>query len=160
MVVKITETNINAYKQLFQEAFDYLKNSGFLRAEDEGLTTFTALEHYFSYIETLKHQPHFLLSTPISDAFTVDPKSKVIQVPNSFKDHVIMQSDSGVDIITFKIDRFFGSIDLASATAFVQWSAPEADGGKPVRESATICQTDLTDDANKIKVGWIIDNSN
>lgn len=157
MVVKITETNLNAYKQLFQEAFNYLKEKKLLREIDKNLTTFTTLEHYFSYIEILKHNSHFLLNTPISDSFIVDPSSKIIKAPNSFSNHAIIQTDSGVDMITFKIDRFFGSIDLANATAFVQWTAPD-ETGVSQRELASSCQIDLLDETNMIKVGWIINN--
>lgn len=53
--------------------------------------------------------------------FEIDANKRTITVPNSFKNGVSVQGDIIAEIVYFRIDRYFDSVDLKDMDARIEW---------------------------------------
>ena len=162
----------NKYIILFDEAYTVLKEAGKLRDEDnvEG-GKIESLEHYFSYIgdlvdlhtanvagiqdnENYSKYSKFLM-LPMDEiygknVFSINPDSRVIDVPASFKSNgVSVTGDLLAETLLFEIDRFYDITDLASTEIYVQWINPADKMG-----ASKITIVDYESKPGKLVFGW------
>ena len=159
MIIKIDNSNMDAYKEFFTKAYDLLdKDNLIAEADKEPAGRFTSLEAYFKYIEQLvQKDPNYYIKLPLNEpVLKVDADSRDITIPSNFVKCASVQNDQVAETVIFTIDRFYDYMDLMNAETWVQWTAPGEDGNP--REGATsIVLRDISVEENKIRFGWPLD---
>ena len=140
---------------------------------NEELTTgtFTSLEEYYTRMGdlTMLHADQVatsednegyskyskFLMLPMDEihggnVFTIDPNSRVINVPASFvRNGVSITGDELAETLLFEIDRFFDITDLVTTDIYVQWTNPAGEEG-----ASKITMIDYNSKAGKLLFGW------
>ena len=152
MIVSVNINNESLYIDLFQRAYDALKEAG-VDVEGNG-QRFTSLDEYFSHMEDYLNinRYDFMLVPLDEEPCVIDANTRQIKVPASFSKCAGVQNDHMAEMVTFVIDRYFDFVDLANMTIYVQWTAQ--DGNKPVEGASYISVIDRESLPGKIKFGW------
>ena len=120
MIAKIDKLNATKWNDIFKKA-----------TEESGMSVHS-LATFFEALDTLKAKGKYeYLRVPIDEPrFVIDANSRVIQVPQFFKDNGIsVQGDHMAEILFFEIDRFFDDQDFSlyqgknaeEGACFIQW---------------------------------------
>lgn len=114
-------------------------------------TTITSLEEYFSYIEELNALNKTYTVLPLDeDVFEINANTREITVPESFaKNGISVQGDEVSEIVYFKINRYFDSIDLNTRDIYIQWTNANGQDGVSVPNVI-----DIESEPNYIIFGW------
>lgn len=152
MIVSVNINNEPLYIDLFQRAYDALKEAG-VDVEGNG-QRFTSLDEYFSHMEDYLNinRYDFMLVPLDEEPCVIDANTRQIKVPAAFTKCAGVQNDHMAEMVTFVIDRYFDFIDLANMTIYVQWTAQE--GNKPIEGASYISVIDRESVPGKIKFGW------
>ena len=152
MITKITNDNINFYRELFIDANNYLNEL----KNTEGQDYVRNIETYFAHLEELADGNLKYTMLPIDeDKFIIDADSRKIEVPENFRvNGLAVQGDDTAEIIWFEIDRYFDIMDFNNTIPCVQW---RRQGEEEIHRSAAWYQNINTTD--KYVFGWPIDKS-
>ena len=120
----------------------------------------TSLNEYFSYITALARIDKVYTVLPLDEeTFNIDANTREIKVPDHFaKNGISVQGDEIAEVIYFKINRYFDTIDLAKKDIYIQWRSAgidEATGQLMEGVSVPWC-IDLNSEPNYIIFGWPI----
>lgn len=133
--------------------------------------TFTSLEEYYTRIGDLarlhsenvkgsqgnegysKYSKYLMLPMDEihgNNVFSIDPNSRVINVPASFsRNGVSITGDELAETLLFEIDRFFDTTDLVTTDIYVQWTNPAGQEG-----ASKITMVDYNSKPGKLLFGW------
>lgn len=91
----------------------------------------TSLEELFSWMAQIAEIAPKYTRLPLDEAvFEIDANTRVITVPDDFKKNGIsVQGDEISEIVYFKINRFYDTIDLMTRNIFIEWEAPSKETG-------------------------------
>lgn len=119
----------------------------------------TSLNEYFSNIEALARiNPIYTVLPLDEDTFDIDANTREIKVPKHFKDNGIsVQGDEIAEVVYFKINRYFDTIDLSTKDIYIQWRSAAADENGQLIEGVSVpwC-IDYESEPNYILFGWPI----
>lgn len=119
----------------------------------------TSLNEYFSNIEALARiNPIYTVLPLDEDTFDIDANTREIKVPKHFKDNGIsVQGDEIAEVVYFKINRYFDTIDLSTKDIYIQWRSAAADENGQLIEGVSVpwC-VDYESEPNYILFGWPI----
>lgn len=137
---------------------------------DEPVEAIDSIEQYFKYLPTLIELGGATASDkytrlhssgrrytvlPIDEGiFDINANTRIITVPNEFKNGISVQGDELAEVLYFRIDRFYDATDLDTADIYIQWKA--ADGTTGV---STPWVVDIESQPNKIIFGWPISSA-
>lgn len=119
----------------------------------------TSLNEYFSYIEALARiNPIYTVLPLDEDTFNIDANTRMIEVPSHFqKNGISVQGDEIAEVIYFKINRYFDTIDLATKDIYIQWrSAASNEEGQLIEGVSVPWCVDYESAPNYIIFGWPI----
>ena len=118
----------------------------------------TSLDEYFSYIVELnKINKKYTILPLDEEVFEIDANTRTIQVPDSFKSHISVQGDEVAEIVYFRIDRFFDSMDLALRDIYIEWKSAAKDSqGKEITGVSVPWVIDIESDPGHIIFGWAL----
>ena len=119
----------------------------------------TSLNEYFSNIEALaKINPIYTVLPLDEDTFDIDANTREIKVPTHFKNNGIsVQGDEIAEVVYFKINRYFDTIDLSTKDIYIQWrSAATDDNGQLIEGVSVPWCVDYESEPNYILFGWPI----
>ena len=138
---------------------------------DPQYQTFTSLEEYYTRIGDLarlhsenvagtqnnegysKYSKYLMLPMDEihgNNVFSIDPNSRVINVPASFsRNGVSITGDELAETLLFEIDRFFDTTDLVTTDIYVQWTNPAGQEG-----ASKITMVDYNSKPGKLLFGW------
>lgn len=153
MITLIKKSNAAQYNLLYEQAENMLKThddqgnevaigdanaimSQFILDEEGNPTEeenhISSLEEYFSYIKELSRLDKKFTMLPLDeDIFEIDLDTRAITVPSTFaKNGISVQGDEVAEVVYFKCNRYFDSVDLSTRDIFIQWesAAKDADG--------------------------------
>lgn len=85
-----------------------------------------------------------------NNVFSIDPNSRVINVPASFsRNGVSITGDELAETLLFEIDRFFDTTDLVTTDIYIQWTNPAGQEG-----ASKITMVDYNSKPGKLLFGW------
>lgn len=118
----------------------------------------TSLDEYFSYIVELnKISKRYTILPLDEEVFEIDANTRTIQVPDSFKSHISVQGDEVAEIVYFRINRFFDSMDLTLRDIYIEWkSAAKDENGKEITGVSVPWVIDAESDPGYIIFGWAL----
>lgn len=119
----------------------------------------TSLDEYFSYIVELnKISKRYTILPLDEEVFEIDANTRTIKVPDSFKNNGIsVQGDEVAEIVYFRINRFFDSMDLALRDIYIEWkSAAKDENGKEITGVSVPWVIDTESDPGYIIFGWAL----
>lgn len=138
--------------------------------QDQPIEAIDSIEQYFKYLPTLielggasaadkytrlhsSGRRYTIL--PIDEGiFDINANTRVIAVPDEFKNGIAVKGDELAEVLYFRIDRFYDAMDLDTADIYIQWKA--ADGTTGV---STPWVVDIESEPNKIIFGWPISSA-
>ena len=169
MITSIKRANADKYTFLYDKATEFL-----LTHDEQGETVerggataimknyqndagetvepkLTSLEEYFSYIVELSKLDKTYTILPLDEeAFEIDANTRVITVPDSFKNNGIsVQGDEIAEIVYFRANRYFDSTDLSLKDIYIQCVAADATKGV-----STPWVVDIDSEPGYIIFGW------
>lgn len=152
MITKITNDNINFYRDLFIDANSYLNELKGTKDQDYVYN----IETYFAHLEELADGNLKYTMLPIDEEkFIINADSRKIEVPENFKlNGLAVQGDDTAEIIWFEIDRYFDIMDFNNTIPCVQW---RRQGEDEIHRSTAWYQNINTTD--KYVFGWPIDKA-
>lgn len=168
MIVKVNAENQSKYINIFQEAFEFLRDyeneAGSLDFPElsdlEKFPTqrFMNLNEYYHYMaEFFNRQAYKYVLLPRDETpFEIDLDARTVKVPTNFSKCASVQKDQIAELIIFSADRFFDYMDLANTLIYVQWITPEDKKNNiPEKVGATrIKMIDLETEPGKIRFAW------
>lgn len=118
----------------------------------------TSLDEYFSYIVELnKISKRYTILPLDEEVFEIDANTRTISVPDSFKSHISVQGDEVAEIVYFRINRFFDSMDLTLRDIYIEWkSAAKDENGKEITGVSVPWVIDAESDPGYIIFGWAL----
>lgn len=119
----------------------------------------TSLDEYFSYIVELnKISKRYTILPLDEEVFEIDANARTITVPNSFKTNGIsVQGDEVAEVVYFRINRFFDSMDLTLRDIYIEWkSAAKDENGKEISGVSVPWVIDTESDPGYIIFGWAL----
>ena len=180
MITKITNSNAQLYRVLFDKAADALRkakpaslNEAVAEYFGDGDATagwevfgIGSLDEYYAYLQDLVNitglsddEKRFFVRLPLDeDVFAIDANSRSITVPSSFaRNGVGVQGDEMAEILYFTVDRYFDAQDLANSNIniAIQWEAKNANKEAIAGFSRNFGK-DIESIPGKIIFGWPI----
>ena len=124
----------------------------------------TSLNEYFQNITQLaalaigegRHgsDPYFL-RLPLDEPFLeINANTRVINVPSELR-QIGVRGDKYAEVVFFKIDRYFDAVDLATRHIYIEWEAPDGQGGVKKGVSRDFLK-DIQSEKDKLIFGWVI----
>ena len=140
MITTIPESQNNLYNDLFNDLRNILNANKAPGAEDIGYIT--SLDEYFSYLDDLlandniaeQDKNRYLILPLDEELFFIDANTRLITVPNKFKNGVGVMGDHLAEFLIFAIDRYFDNTDLSTRTIRIEYIT--ADGEKHIDDEA------------------------
>lgn len=140
MITTIPESQNNLYNDLFNDLRNILNANKMPDAED--IEYITSLDEYFSYLDDLlaneniaKQDKNKYLILPLDEElFFIDGDTRLITVPNKFKNGVGVMGDHLAEFLIFAIDRYFDNTDLSTRNIRIEYIT--ADGEKHIDDEA------------------------
>lgn len=125
---------------------------------DEGYSVargITSLDEYFNWIEQLARANYKFLMIPFDELknniFEIDANARTINVPSAFKKNGIgIQGDHLIEVIWFKIDRYFDTRDFANSVIKIHWE------NKDSTDYENVNYINYDFEPNKIIFPWVI----
>ena len=126
----------------------------------------TSLNEYFQHIEELSElaigegrsgsDPYFLRLPLDEPFFEINANTRGITVPGELS-QIGVVGDKLAEILFFKIDRYYDAIDLDTRHIYIEWEAPDGQGGVRKGISRDFLR-DTQSEKDKIIFGWLIDD--
>ena len=124
----------------------------------------SSLNEYFQHIEDLASlaigngrsgsDPYFLRLPLDEPFFEINANTRAITVPAALR-QVGVVGDKYAEIVFFKIDRYYDAIDLNTRQIYIEWEAPDGEGGVRKGVSRDFLR-DTQSEKDKIIFGWVI----
>ena len=117
---------------------------------EEGATTLVK--------EYLRHgtDPYFLRLPLDEPFFEINANTRVITVPSELRQIGVI-GDKYAEIVFFKIDRYYDAVDLDTRHIYIEWEAPDGNGGVIKGVSRDFLR-DTQSESDKIIFGWLIND--
>ena len=152
-------------------AEDFDENGNFLvtkrvDGEDKKVVAekISSLNEYFQHITELAElalgrgrtgSDPYLLRLPLDEPFfEINANTRGITVPGELS-QIAVKGDKLAEILFFKIDRYYDAVDLDTRHIYIEWEAPDGQGGVRKGISRDILR-DTQSEKNKIIFGWAI----
>ena len=126
----------------------------------------TSLNEYFQHIEELSElaigdgrsgsDPYFLRLPLDEPFFEINANTRGITVPGELS-QIGVVGDRLAEILFFKIDRYYDAVDLDTRHIYIEWEAPDGQGGVRKGISRDFLR-DTQSEKDKIIFGWLIDD--
>lgn len=147
MIVKLTEDNIKAYKDLFESASAEL-NDG---------TIINDIEGYFQRLGDLMNiSLKYTMLPADEERFEIDANTRSIKIPSNFSKHGIgVQGDDVAEIVWFEIDRYYDIVDFYNTRPVVQWKH----SGNSESYISDAWFKDIDTVPGKLIFGWPVDKN-
>lgn len=149
MIVKLTEDNVTAYRDLFKIA------NAELKTDDE--TMINDIEGYFQRLGDLMNISLKYTMLPVDEErFEIDANTRSIKIPSNFSKHGIgVQGDDVAEIVWFEIDRYYDIVDFYNTRPVVQWKH----SGNSESYISDAWFKDIDTIPGKLIFGWPVDKS-
>ena len=99
--------------------------------------------------------PYFLRLPLDEPYFEIDANTRTISVPSELR-QIGVKGDKYAEVVFFRIDRYFDAVDLATRNIYIEWEAPDGNGGTRKGFSRDYLK-DTQSEKDKIIFGWLID---
>lgn len=162
----ITKHDLGLYKKLFEKANTLL---GYDENSDKQISN---IDEYFANLLNIKKKlqeqnlndvSYFML--PMDEPlFEINANTRLIKIPNEFKNGISVQGDEVAEIIFFSIDRYYDITDFYSdyIIPVIQWKYADETGVGAYHLSATTGKIVIVDENSetggtiKVVFGWPI----
>ena len=150
MIVNINDSNFQEYYDIFTEAFNVLKEKGYID-ENTNKTSFSSLAEYYSHMADLfAISAYKYVMLPLDEEpFIINLNDRSISIPSNFSKCASVQNDQLAETIVFVVDRYFDYMDLNNTQIYIQWITPDGTHG-----ATHVEMRDLESESNKIRFAW------
>ena len=137
-----------------------------LDGEGNPIKPISSLNEYFQHIEEFAQlaigdgrggSDPYLLRLPLDEPFMeINANTRAITVPAALR-QIGVVGDKFAEIIFFEIDRYFDAVDLDTRQIYIEWEAPDGEGG--IRKGVSrdfLKDTQSKSKEGKIIFGWLI----